>query len=111
MRKRQYIDVNVPRELEPYLNEALENPIIQKQLELSNCTKTHSGLGTWIIQEFLLENTSYRFRHLNTYKDHVTIIDNKIKRVIQVYVKEILLSLLSWFTNNCPTSLCCILCG
>lgn len=85
---RPYIDVNLPREWEPYLKEALENPAIQKKIEISGFSKTYSGLGNWLIREFLIEKTSFHFRHFNTYENHITIIDNKIRRVINIYPKE-----------------------
>ena len=85
---REYIDVNVPRRLEPYLQELLISKEIQAELELANFTKTPSGLGNWIIRKILIENTSYRFDHVNTKIDHITIQDRKLGRVVDVWIKE-----------------------
>ena len=87
-KKRGYVAVNVPNQWEPYLKELLAKPEIQKNLELSNQTKTYSGLGAWIIWRFLVDNTSFRFEHFNTKEDHITIIDNQIRRTIDIYPKK-----------------------
>ena len=84
--ERPYIGVNVPRKWEPYLNELLTDPEIGKQLVLNKYTKTHSGLGTWIIRKYLIENTSFRFQHLNTIENRAIILDQKIGRTTDVYV-------------------------
>lgn len=86
--KRAYIDVNIPVKLKPYLKEAMEKPRIASELEMGGFSKTFSGLGNYIIREFLTENTSFRFQHLNTYENRVTVKDNKIRRVVDVYLKE-----------------------
>jgi hypothetical protein len=86
--KKKYIDVNVPKQWEPYLQEALEKLEIQKQLEINDFTQTYSGLGSWIIREFLLDKTSFRFEHINTKEDHITILDKRIRRVVDVYPRE-----------------------
>ena len=57
--------MNVPRAWEPYLKEALENPEIQKQLEIGRFSKTYSGLGIWIIHQFLIEKTSFPMNDKN----------------------------------------------
>ena len=88
-KKKIYVDVNVPRELEPYLKEALENPEIQKELEIGRFRKTYSGLGTWIIQRFLVERTSFHFQHFKTYNGRAAIVDNKLRRLINIYPKLI----------------------
>jgi hypothetical protein len=75
-------------EWEPYLKEALEDAKIQKQLETKGFSKTNSGLGIWIIHEFLVNYTSFRFQHVNTHENYITIVDNTIKHVIDVYVKD-----------------------
>jgi len=85
--KRKYIDVNLPRTWERYLNEALEKIGIQRRLEINHIRKSYSGLGKWIIEQFLIENTSYRFKHLNTKEDYVTIYDRKLRRYINVHIK------------------------
>ena len=87
-KKRKYIDVNLPQQWGPYLKEALTKPEVQKNLELANQTKTYSGLGAWIIWSYLVDNTSFRFQHLNTKENHITIIDNKLRRTIDIYPKE-----------------------
>jgi hypothetical protein len=87
-KKRKYIDVNLPQQWEPYLKEALAKPEVQKNLELVNQTKTYSGLGAWIIREYLVDNTSFRLQHLNTKEHHITIIDNKLRTTVDVYPKK-----------------------
>jgi len=86
--KKPYLTVNLPREWGPYLEEALLNPEIRKKLEIGEFTMTSSGLGNWVIREFLIHNTSFHYQHFNTYDDHATIIDNKIRRMIDIYPKE-----------------------
>ncbi|MDH5481575.1 MAG: hypothetical protein OEY22_01655 [Candidatus Bathyarchaeota archaeon] len=85
---RPYIAVNLPRNWEEFLDEALQDIRIQKELELKGFSKTHSGLGVWIINDFLVNNTSFRFEHLNTQLDKITIVDRKINRVVDVYVRD-----------------------
>lgn len=87
VKKRKYMDVNVPRQWEPYFKEELAKPEIQKSLELSNQSVTYSGLGVWIIWSYLVEKTSFRFQHLNVKDNHITIIDNKLRRIIDIYIK------------------------
>ena len=89
--KKRYIDVNVPREWEQYLTEALKKPEIQKQLKMNHFTKSYSGLGSWIIREFLIAHTGFHFQHFKTYENPIpraTIVDNKIRRLITLYPKE-----------------------
>jgi len=89
--KKRYIDVNIPREWGPYLTEALEKPEIKKQLEMNRFTKSYSGLGSWIIHEFLIAHTGFRFQHFKTYLNpipRVAIVDNKIRRLINLYPKK-----------------------
>ena len=85
---KPYIDVNLPREWEYYLNELLERPDIKAKLELVGYTKTYSGLGKWIIRQYLLENTSFRFKHINTNLRYITIFDLKLNRHTDVEVRE-----------------------
>lgn len=87
-KKRPYIDINVPRDWESYLDEALKKVEIQKKLEIDRFSPTRSGLGTWIISEFLIEHTNFRFKHINTLEKHVTIYDKKMHRYIDIYPKE-----------------------
>ena len=86
-KKKRYIDVNVPRELEPYLKEALEKPEVQKELEIGRFTKTYSGLGVWLIHRFLVDKTSFRLQHFKTYNSRATIVDNRLRRLIDIYPK------------------------
>lgn len=86
-KKKRYIDVNLPREWQLYLDEALKKPEIKKELEIGNFSKTYSGLGAWVIRRFLVDNTSFRMQYFNTYEDHATIIDNRIRRIIDLYPK------------------------
>lgn len=88
MKKRKYLDVNVPEIWEPYLREALNKPDVKKNLELANQSQTYSGLGVWIIRNFLVENTSFKLQHLNTKENHITIIDNRLRRTVDVYPRE-----------------------
>lgn len=88
MTPRTYIDVNIPRTWETYLNELLQNKEIQAQLDLAKASKKLSGLGAWIIEQFLIEHTSYRFEHVNTLDNHITMKDRKLGRVVYVYIKE-----------------------
>ena len=85
---RKYIDVNLPKEWQPFLDEALANLKIQKQLESKSFSRTYSGLGRLITRMFLVENTSFRFQHINTDDRHITIQDNKINHVFDVHIKE-----------------------
>jgi hypothetical protein len=85
---RTYIDVNIPRTWDKYLNELLQNKEIQAQLDLAKASQKLSGLGAWIIEQFLIEHTSYRFEHINTLDNHITIKDRKLGRVVYVYIKE-----------------------
>ncbi len=87
--KRPYIDINLPRKLEPYLEEALQNPHIQRELEYNRYTKTPSGLGAWIITQFLIDKTSYRFSHINTFDNRVTIRDRKLNREVDINLKPL----------------------
>ena len=96
--KRQYIAVNLPREYEPFLNELLEKQEILKRLEINHSSQSHSGLGKWIIEQYLIENTRFRFKHINTREKRITIYDKKLKRYIDLYPKE-------------PNQLLCDFCG
>ena len=87
-KERPYLDVNLPRDWKPFLQEALSNIKIQKQLEAIGYLQKCSSLGKWIIREFLIENTSFRFEHINTDDRHITIKDNKINRVFNIHIKE-----------------------
>lgn len=87
-KERQYIGVNVPLVWKPFLDEVLENSRIKKEMEMKGFTSTYSGLGTYVIKQFLIENTSFRFEHLNTKENHITIVDQKISHVVDVYVDE-----------------------
>ena len=88
MTSRPYIDVNIPRTWEKYLNELLQDKEIQAKLELARASKKFSGLGAWIIEQFLIENTSYRFEHINTRDNRITKKDRKLGRLVDVYIKE-----------------------
>lgn len=61
---------------------------MQKGLKLNHFKTKHSGLGAWIIRQFLVEHTSFRFKYFNTYETHATIEDRKLRRFIDVYPKE-----------------------
>lgn len=87
-KKRKYIDVNLPENWEPYLKEALQNPEIRKNLELANLSQTYSGLGVWVVRAFLVDKTSFRMQHLNTKEDHITIIDNKLRRTVDIFPRK-----------------------
>jgi len=86
--KRPYIDVNVPSDLQPYFDELLDKREIQLKLESGKFRKTASSLGRWIIEEFLIEHTSYRFEHVNIFEDRVTIQDRKLGRIISVFLSN-----------------------
>lgn len=86
--KRPYLAINVPKDLEDYFNELLEKPEYQVRLKDAGLQQTSSSLGRWIIEQFLIENTSYRFIHLNTYEDHVIIQDKKMSRIFAVFFKN-----------------------
>lgn len=86
-KKRQYLDVNVPRSLEPYFEELLERPEIKAQVKGEGFTLTYSGLGMWIIHRFLLDNVpAYRFQRINTTGNRISIYDQKLKRLADIYV-------------------------
>jgi len=86
--KRKYIDVNIPREWEPHLNELLGQEDIQKGLARNGYKNRPSSVGVWIIRQFLIDRTGLRFEHFNTYEDHVTIKDNKLNLYVDIYPKE-----------------------
>lgn len=86
-KKRPYIDVNVPRDREPYLKDLLERVEIQRKLEIDHYRETLSSLGKWIIDEYLIEHTFFRFKHVNIYEDYVRIYDKKLRRFIDIYKK------------------------
>ena len=86
---RKYIAVNVPRAWEKHLNEVLELPEIQKALEISHRDKKPSSLGVWIIEQFLIEKTSLRFEHFNTYQNHATLKDKREpNRLFDIYPRN-----------------------
>jgi hypothetical protein len=85
--QRPYIDVNVLRDREPYMNEALENPEIATRLDIDNFNKTLSGLGAWIIDQFLLQNTGFHWTHYNLDSDGVKIMNRVTKEKTQIYFK------------------------
>jgi len=105
-KKKEYLGVNVPREWEPFLNEALENVEIRKKLEIDGFSKTYSGLGSWIIKQFLLEKTSFHLQHFNTYEDHATIIDNKLRRMIDISIRRIGEREFDLFCQHCEKTTC-----
>lgn len=86
-KKREYIAVNVKREWEPFLAEALKLPEVQKGLELSQRKRLPSSLGVWIIEQWLIKKTSFRFKHFNTYGNHITILDRKLGYYPDIYPK------------------------
>jgi len=85
---RPYIDVNVPIKWEPYFLELLKDPKIQAQLQVAHIKDSKSGLGVLIIREFLLKIPKFRFYHVNTEDKHITIQDEKMGCVADVYVRE-----------------------
>jgi len=87
-KKKEYVGINVPIEWKPYLDEVLAKVEIVKQLETINYTKTYSGLGKWIIREFLLDKTSFRFDHINVDYNYITFFDKKLMRSANVAVKR-----------------------
>lgn len=87
-KKKQYLDVNVPRSFERFFEELLEKPEIKAQVKGEKFTLTYSGLGVWIIHKFLLDNVpSYRFQRVNTIGNRISIFDLKIRRIADIYVK------------------------
>lgn len=104
--KRKYIDVNIKRELEPYLLEALKLPEVQKGLAMANKDMKPSSLGVWIIEQFLIENTNFRFKHFNTFGDHVTIEDKKLRLWIDVAIKLIGESEFEFWCPQCDSKKC-----
>jgi len=84
-KKRPYIDVNVPRDREQYFNNLLEKVEIQRNLEIDHYSKTPSGLGKWIIDQYLIKHTFFRFKHVNIYEDHVRIYDKKLRSYIDIW--------------------------
>jgi len=86
-KKRDYIDVNVPRIWERFLEEALRKPEIQKKLEHARYRLKPSSLGVWIIRNFLIDNTSYRFDYINSIGKKTTIYDKKLTETFDVLVQ------------------------
>jgi len=87
-KKRKYIDVNIPREWEPFLNEAFDLPEVQKGLAITHRDLKPSSLGVWIIEQWLIDKTSFRFQHFNTYKEYITVIDKKLPNLyLDIYPK------------------------
>jgi len=81
--------VNVPREWEQFLNEALELPEVLKGLELSGRDRKPSSLGVWIIEQWLINKTRFRFEHFNTFENYATIKDKKFpNRLYDIYPKD-----------------------
>lgn len=88
-KKKQYLDVNVPRAWEPFFEELLEKPEIKAQVKGENFTLTYSGLGVWIIHKFLLDNVpTYRFQRVNTIGNRISIYDKKTRRIADIYVTD-----------------------
>lgn len=88
-KERPYVSVNVPREWEQFLNEALETPEVLKGLELSGKDRKASSLGVWIIEQWLINNTTFRFEHFNTFENYATIKDKKVpNRLFDIYPKN-----------------------
>jgi len=84
---RRYIAVNVPKIWKPWLDEALAKPEIGRTLERRGFTRSHSGLGSWIIYRFLAENTSFRFEYWWTHPIHATIMDYHLLRQMPIFPK------------------------
>ena len=88
-KERPYISVNVPREWEKHLNDALETPEVLKGLELSGKDRKASSLGVWIIEQWLINHTQFRFEHFNTFENYATIKDKKFPNsLFDIYPKE-----------------------
>lgn len=105
--KRKYIDVNIKKEWEPYLKEALEQPEVQKALAKANRKMLPSSLGVWIIERWLIDNTSFRFEHFNTWEDHTTIIDKKLRNgYIDIFFKLIGDSKFDLWCEKCDSQEC-----
>lgn len=85
---RNYIDVNLPKEWKPFLDEALANKRVNAQIVNRGYTETHSGLGKWIIWEYLIEHTSFRFIHINTNDRQITIQDRRTGTIFDVHIRE-----------------------
>jgi len=86
--KRQYIDVNVPRDWGKYLEEALENPEIRIRLEGEGFRLKPSSLGVWIIKQWLIDNTDYRFQYINASGKSTIIYDRKLRRKAEIFLRE-----------------------
>jgi hypothetical protein len=87
-KKKQYLDVNVPRSWESFFEELLEKPEIKAQVKGEGFTLTYSGLGVWIIHKFLLDHVpTYRFQRVNTIGNRISIFDLKLRRIADIYVK------------------------
>lgn len=86
--RRKYIDVNLPREWGKHLKEILSDPKMKAKIESRHYTTTNSGIGKWIIYEYLVENTSFRFKHINTYQNKITIKDRRSGRIFDIFVKD-----------------------
>ncbi|MEM2972079.1 MAG: hypothetical protein QW270_06645 [Candidatus Bathyarchaeia archaeon] len=86
-KKKQYLDVNVPRSWEIFFEELLERPEIKVQVKGEGFRLTYSGLGVWIIHKFLLDHVpAYRFQRINTMGNRISIFDLKIRRLADIYV-------------------------
>ena len=51
-------------------------------------SKTHSDLGKWIIRQYLIENTNFRFKHINTTLNMVTIFYMKLNATADVIIRD-----------------------
>lgn len=49
---------------------------------------TRNALVTTILIEWVREQGSPRFKHFNCYNDHVTIFDEFLNKLVDVYVRE-----------------------
>lgn len=104
--KKKYIGINAPKKWKPYFDELLAKPEIMKKLELRHFRETDSGLGCLIIHEFLVDNTTFHYEHYNTLEDHIVIIDNKIGRMIFIYVKTLPDSQFQLYCEHCGSINC-----
>lgn len=86
-KRKQYLDVNVPRSWQSFFEELLEKPEIKAQVKGEGFTLTYSGLGVWIIHKFLIDNVpSYRFQRVNTMGNRISLFDLKFRRLADIYI-------------------------
>jgi len=85
--KRPYLDVNIPRDWKPYIDELKSNPEIKAKLEINGFTQTTSGLGAWKIKQFFIEHTDFRSTYINTKENKTTIYDIKLRRLTDIYLR------------------------